>query len=34
MILREWLVDEALVWLPHWALPVPAADKGEVQGNG
>jgi hypothetical protein len=20
--------------LPHWALPVPAADKGEVQGNG
>ena len=22
------------VCLPHWALPVPAADKGEVQGNG
>jgi hypothetical protein len=31
MILREWLVDEALFWLPHWALPVPAAGKGEVQ---
>jgi hypothetical protein len=26
-----WRSDDDTHWLPHWALPVPAADKGEVQ---
>jgi hypothetical protein len=24
MMKREWLIDEADFWLPHWALPMPA----------
>ena len=30
----DCLIEEAEDWLPWWAIPLPAADAGEVQGNG